>query len=138
MTHWLKTQDYPKLFSIEKSCVLQDANQEARVIRCQQQDLFASSIQSLIKDGCEVKQLALCWYDRVNFVLADDFSLRSIKFQEEILEQIGEIDTETQQQQLDADFFITTETFSGLLKDLLEVFINSVKSEKKQKLAVVV
>lgn len=58
MTSWLKHQNYSSSFSIEKSCVLQDANHESRVIRCKEQDLFAS-IQTLIKDGCEIKQLAL-------------------------------------------------------------------------------
>lgn len=138
MTHWLKTQDYPTIFSIEKACVLQDASQQTRIIRCQQQDLFASSIQALIKDGCEVKQLAMCWFDRVNFVLAEDCSLRSIKFQEEILAQVNEIDTETQQQRFDADFFITTETFSGLIKDLLGLFMNPEKQNKVQEVSSVV
>src|SRR5579883_3229123 len=40
LTSWLKHQQYPSSFSIEKNCVLQDPNQENRIIRCQQQDLF--------------------------------------------------------------------------------------------------
>ncbi len=63
-TSWLVNQDNPTEFSVEKSCVLQDPNQENRVIRCQMQDLFAGSIQSLIKDGCHAIQLGLCWHDR--------------------------------------------------------------------------
>ncbi len=122
MTHWLKSQNYPKEFSIEKSCVLQDPQQQKRVIRCQQQNLFAGSIQELIKDGCEVKQLAMCWQDRVNFVFADDFSVRSIQYQDEILTQAKDIESETREQQMDADFFIMTETLCGLLKDLINMF----------------
>jgi recombination associated protein RdgC len=128
MTHWLKNQSYPTEISVEKSAVLQDPQQQNRVIRCQQQDLFASSIQSLIKDGCEVKQLALCWQDRVNFVLADDFSLRSIQYQEDVLSAASDIETETRQQQFDADFFIMTETLDGLFSDLLKLFVKSEKS----------
>lgn len=123
MTNWLKTQNYPTIFSIEKACTLQDPNHQNRIIRCQEQNLFASGIQSLIKDGCEAKQLALIWQDRLNFTLADDFSIRGIKFQEEILAQVNEIDIENKQQQFDADFFITTETFSVFLKDLLNLFL---------------
>lgn len=130
ITHWLKHQDYPDTFAIEKSCVLQDPSQQSRVIRCQQQDLFASSIQALLKDGCEVKQLAFSWQDRVNFVLADDFSLRSIQYQEEILAQAKEIDTETKQQQFDADFFIMSETLSALLGDLVGLFMEMLNPEK--------
>lgn len=122
LTHWVKTQKYPNQFSIENACLLQDPERQNRMIRCQNQDLFASSILSLIKDGCEVKQLALKWQDRLDFVLADDFSIRSIKYEDEILQQVKEIDAETKQQQFDADFFIMTETLSHFLKDLLIAF----------------
>jgi recombination associated protein RdgC len=122
MTNWLNTQHYPTEFSIEKSCVLQDPNQENRIIRCQQQDLFATSIQSLLKDGCAVKQLSLCWQDRVNFALTEDFSIRTIQYQDEIKEQIKEIEAETKQQRFDADFLIMTGTLSALLVDLVSAF----------------
>ncbi|MBX3709912.1 MAG: recombination-associated protein RdgC [Gammaproteobacteria bacterium] len=123
MTSWLKHQNYSSSFSIEKSCVLQDTNHENRVIRCKEQDLFASSIQSLIKDGCEIKQLALNWQDRIDFVLLDDLSLQSIHFKDEIIAQVKEMEAGTKQQQFNADFLIMTETLNGLFKDLLGSFV---------------
>jgi recombination associated protein RdgC len=124
ITLWLKNQNYPNSFGIEKACVLQDPNQQNRVIRCQHQDLFANSIQSLIKDGCEVKQLGLSWQDHIHFVLsADDFSLRSIKYQEEILSQSRDLEAETRQQEFNANFFIMTETLAKLLVELRELFV---------------
>lgn len=131
MTGWLKNQDYPHNLAIEKACVLQDPNHQNRIIRCQEQNLFASAIQTLLKEGCEAKQLALSWQDRLHFILTDDFSIRGIKFQEELLTEINAIDAETKQQQLDADFFITTETFSLFLKDLLDLFLHEKKEENK-------
>jgi len=129
MAHWLKEKTYPSSFSVEKSGVLQDTDQQNRIIRCQQQDLFASSIQSLIKDGCEIKQLALSWKDQINFVLADDFSLRSIQFHDEIKEQAKEMEPETKQQHFDTDFIIMTEILSKLLTELLDLFA---KPQKQQ------
>ncbi len=122
MTSWLKHQNHSSSFSIEKSCVLQDANHESRVIRCKEQDLFASSIQSLIKEGCEIKQLALNWQDRIDFVLLDDLSLQSIRFKDEIIEQAKDMEAGTRQQQFNADFLIMSETLDGLFKDLLDSF----------------
>lgn len=127
ITQWLKDQHYPTSFAIEKACLLQDPNQQTRVIRCQHQDLFAPGIQALIKEGCEVKQLALSWQDRVNFVLIDTFVLRGLKFQEEILAQVKEMEAETKQQQFDADFFIMSEIITALLKDLLGLFLEPSK-----------
>jgi recombination associated protein RdgC len=122
MTSWLKHQNYSSSFSVEKSCMLQDTNHQSRVIRCKDQDLFASSIQSLIKDGCEIKQLALNWQDHIDFVLLDDLSIQSIRFKDEIIEQVKEMEAGTKQQQFNADFLIMTETFGGLVKDLLNSF----------------
>lgn len=123
MADWLKNKTYPSSLTVEKSAVLQDVNQKNRIIRCQQQDLFDGSIQSLLKEGCEVKQLALSWQDQIGFVLADNFLLRSIRFQDEIKEQTKDMEPETKQQQFDADFFIMTATLANLLQELLNLLV---------------
>lgn len=122
LTQWIKHKNYPDAFTIEKKGVLQDVNQKARVIRCQQQDLFVNSIHELIADGCELKQLALAWRDQIRFVLADDFTLRSVRFGDELINQVKEMEAETKQQKFMADFFLMTETLSTLLQDLLTLF----------------
>ena len=137
VTTWLKNQDYPEVFSVEKSCVLQDPNQQSRMIRCQQQDLFSTSIQSLVKDGCEAVQIALCWHDKIQFVLADDLSLRSVRLAEEDLAEIKEI-AETKQQRFDADLIMMSEMFAGLIKDLLSVFQKRQETSSEKKLAIAV
>src|SRR3990167_2408192 len=125
MTSWLKHQNYSSSFAVEKSCMLQDVNQQSRVIRCKEQNLFASSIQTLIEDGCEAKQLALTWHDCIDFILSDDLSLQTIRFHDEIVMQSKEMEAGTKQQQFNADFLIMTETLAGLLKDLLDLFVDS-------------
>lgn len=44
---------------------INEKKQKSRVIRRKDQDLFTSSIHSLVKDSCEIKQLALNWQDRI-------------------------------------------------------------------------
>jgi recombination associated protein RdgC len=121
MTSWLQHQNYSSSFSVEKACVLQDANYQPRVIRCREQDLFAPSIQSLLKEGCEVKQLALNWHDHVDFVLLGDFSIQSIRFKEKLIGEVDEMEAETALQQFHADFLIMTETLNGLFEDLVNL-----------------
>jgi recombination associated protein RdgC len=134
LTPWLKNQDYPSVFSVEKSCVLQDPNQQNRMIRCQQQDLFAESIQSLVKEGCDVIQLALCWHDKLNFIISDDLVLRSIRLADDDLVDFKD-EIETKQQKFDADFVMMTEIFSGLFTDLLALFLKGAEMNQKVKLA---
>jgi recombination associated protein RdgC len=131
MTHWLKNQSNPVEFEIAKACTLQDPQQQNRMVRCQHQDLLAPGIQTILKEGCEVKQLALCWHDRVNFTLADDFSLRNIHYEEEVIAAANDIDSESKQQQFDADFFIMAETLGGLFVDLMKVFVKSSAEERE-------
>jgi recombination associated protein RdgC len=77
-----------------------------------------------------VKQLALSWQDRVDFVMEENLLLRGIQYQEDVLMAVKEIDCETEQQQFDADFFIMSETLTALLQDLLKIF-SKVEVEKE-------
>lgn len=131
-TQWLKDKSYPQEFSIEKSCVLQDPDQQNRMIRCQQQDLFAASIQSLVKDGCEAIQLSLCWQDKITFTLSEDFTLKSIRLSDDDIAEIQD-EMETKEQKFDADFIMMTEMYAGLVNDLLTIFD---KSKEKESAAV--
>lgn len=118
MTHWVQHQSHPEDFAIEKACVLQDPSEQSRTIRCQQQSLLANAIQSLIDDGCRIKQLALSWQDQLEFTLTEDFLISGLKFQDKI--DVG--DAETAQQQFDSDFFVMTQTLTAFFKDLLLAF----------------
>jgi recombination associated protein RdgC len=129
ITSWLTRQNYPSIFSIEKSCVLQDPNHQKRVIRCQEQDLNSTSIKNFINEGCEVKQLALTWKDRVSFTLTEFFTLTKIKFQDEVMAGSSEMEAETAEQIFHVDFFIMTETLSPMLSDLLNVFTKNDESK---------
>jgi len=121
MTQWVK-ENAPEGFTIGQSCVMQDPQQERRVIRCQHQDLLANAIQSLMKDGCDISQLSLSWKDQLQFVLTPDFSIKSIQFQNAVIELSKADYTETPQQRFDADFVIMTEILTLLMDDLLSEF----------------
>jgi recombination associated protein RdgC len=122
MTDWLQKSSCPKSLTIDDACILQDPKKQGRIIRCQQQDLSVPSIQALIKDGCEVNQILLTWQDRISFSLKDDFTLRSLKYQDSLIEAAKESSTENEQDRFDADFIIMTETINKLLSDLLNYF----------------
>lgn len=119
MTTWLKSKKSPGVFTIEESCLMQDPSLTKRTIRCQNLDLFNQGIQTFLKEGCEVKQMEFSWHNRLSFIMADDFTLRSIRFEDDVITAAKEIETESKQQQFDADFFIMTQTLLGLFDDLL-------------------
>ncbi len=120
LTHWLAQHSYPQGLEIDKACVLHDPSQQSRTIRCQQQNLSASPIQSLLSDGCQVKQLAMTWQDRVSFNLNNEFLLRGVTFQDK-LQARESLDDQTAEQQFDVDFVLMTSAIAELMEDLLAV-----------------
>lgn len=122
LTQWVVTEDCPQSFLIEKACVLRDPDQNSRVIRCQQQDLSASAIQSLLNDSCEVQQLSLNWQDKISFTLVDDFTLKGIQYQDEVVQWASDQEGESAEEQFTADVYIMTKTVTALLLTLMELF----------------
>lgn len=131
-TNWIKTEEYPTHFVVEKNAVLQDPQLQKRIIRCREQNLFSSGIQSLIKEGCEVTQLALSWNDRVQFVLTDNFLVSNIQFLENVFAESDYSEADTKLLKFNADSLILTNLISAILKDLLALFIKNYNNESKK------
>jgi DNA recombination-dependent growth factor C len=60
--------------------------------------------------------------EHMEFNLRDDFSVVQIKYTDAVQDLALDIHTETAEQQLDASFFIMSQTVTEFVKDLLEVF----------------
>lgn len=124
MTNWILDDGLPRDFSVDQSCVLRDTQQQARKIRCQHQDLGVESIESFIKDGCEVQQLALNWQDKLSFTLVENFTIRSVKYHDVVLEAAKDEMAESEEQRFDTDFLIMTETLSPMLEMLQDLCVD--------------
>lgn len=121
MANWLRNNNAPKNLTIENNCVFQDPSNQRRMIRCAEQDLFAASMQTLLKEGCEISQISLTWNDQVTFTLKDDFTLQSITYPDSVIALAEESSTEDIQDRFDTDFIIMTGVLRDLLNDLAQV-----------------
>ncbi len=70
----------------------------------------------------------LDWQNRIKFTLDHNFSLTSVKFADELLDQNSDIDSEDVAQRLDADFFLLTSEISCLV----DALVNALGGEAKQ------
>ncbi len=132
LTHWLVKQDYPTSFAINQACLLGDPNNEKRMLRCQQQNLFAPSFQNLLKDGFMANQLSITWHDNLDFMLNHEFSLTGLRYQDEIKSQADEAVLETATHRLDADLLVMAGTISAMLKELIPLFKADVEKITKK------
>ncbi len=123
MTSWLRRSYVPENLLIEDACVMIDPSVEGGTIRCRRQDLQSKNIQSFLRDGCEINQMALTWREQVSFVLCHDFTFKQLRFLDAVREVVDDIQAETPEQQFDADFVIMTETLQEMMNAMLAFFV---------------
>ncbi|WP_199610811.1 recombination-associated protein RdgC [Flocculibacter collagenilyticus] len=121
MTDWLKSQNLPAGYEFGSDAELKSTDEEEAVVKYKQQDLGSDEIQLHIEHNKLVTKLALLWHDNVNFMLADDFSLKRIKFTDLLKEQNEDIPKEDMATKLDADFALMSGEINMLLNELIEI-----------------
>lgn len=123
MTQWLTDQtSMPHDLMIGDECELQDPSDEGAIVRCRRQDLAADEIQTHLDAGKQAKKLSLNWADKINFVLAEDLSLKKVKFSDELLEQAAESEADDAYARFDADFTLMKLEFEEFLPRFADFF----------------
>lgn len=92
MTDWLLVDSAPADFMAGDACELRDADDDAGVVRCRGQDLGSEEILNHLRARKLVTKLALNWDARLDFVLADDLSLKRLQVAEALLDELNDED----------------------------------------------
>lgn len=119
MTEWLNEGTVPAGFALEDEAELRSALEHGGIIRCKEQDLVSEEIKGHLLADKLVTKLALNWSETVSFVLADDLSIKRLKFSEELREQNDDVISESHAAKMDADFALMTGELSKFVPELV-------------------
>ena len=127
MAHWLKEQEPPVGFTVDRECELKSANEEKAVVRYARHPLDIEEVQAHIDGGKLPTKLAMTWDDRVSFVLTDRLQLRKVQFLDTVFEG-----TKADDGGFDVDAAIATGELRKLIPDLVTALDGEVEAASLQ------
>lgn len=124
MTTWVKESTPPHGFALGEEVSLRHPKDHS-VVTCKFKDLTSTEVLNHVANHMYVTSLALCWKDRVSFVINEAFSFSKVAFSFEVTDADDSVQ-ETAAEQFDADFVLMTAELRALIINLLPTIDNPV------------
>ncbi|WAJ71419.1 recombination-associated protein RdgC [Catenovulum adriaticum] len=120
-TEWMRG-DHPSDFSLGTEVELKDFAEDEGTLRIKNLSLDSDDLQNHLNNGKQVTKIAVDWDDTLSCVLADDSSIKRIKFSDVVKEQNEDITDEDKMARLDADFALMSGELTRFIERLKAVY----------------
>jgi len=119
MTDWLKQPaDRPAWLEIGDQIELR-ATGDSAVIRGRQVDLDGEEMQAALESGYQATRLGITVNEDLSLVLADDLSLKSLRFSDAVLDEAAETETDDEKARVEADFILMARIMGQAIDTLI-------------------
>ena len=120
LTNWVRGGELPVGFQLGEQCELRDVQETTNTVKVRGQDLRSEEVLQHIEAGKQVTKLELHWREAVDFVIGDDLIIRRVKFRDELLEQVENLDDA--RAQFDQEFGLMTLELGRFIGEAIGAF----------------
>ncbi len=123
MSQWLKDRP-PENWQLSGEYLLKDP-QDERVARFKDQtvnDVENHFVNDLIDDGYLLQKLGIKYKSYFKALIQDELQIKNLKFDDELVKENDELNSEDELVRFDADFALMTDTISDFTDDLIKTF----------------
>jgi recombination associated protein RdgC len=120
LTNWVRGDELPAGFALGEQCELRDVQETTNTVKVRGQDLRSDEVLQHIEAGKQVTKLELHWREAIDFVIGDDLIIRRVKFRDELLEQVENLDDA--RAQFDQEFGLMTLELGRFIDDAMAAF----------------
>lgn len=124
MAQWLREQEPPTGFTIDRECELKSASEDKAVVKYGRHPLDIEEVQAHIDAGKLPTRLAMTWDDRVSLTLTEGLHIKKLSFLDTVFEG-----TKSDDSGFDTDVAIATGELCKLIPDLIEALGGETESE---------
>jgi len=121
LTGWLKGSA-PQGFELQDECELRDTGEEGGIVRLRHHGLDGSEIAVHLDAGKSVVKLAVKYQDRLACILADDASIKRLKFLDVIQEEAADTEAEDAAARFDVDFSLMSLELRNFIQLIIKLY----------------
>lgn len=121
MTGWL-ADGVPTDFELGDECELREPVEGGGVVRVRNQDLQADEVLNHLEAGKLVTRIGVSWEERVACILADDLSIKRLRFLDLVMDEAADVDADDPVARFDADFALLSLELARFLPCWLDAF----------------
>ena len=121
LTGWLQGKP-PADFDLQDECELRDTGEDGGIVRLRRQDLAGDEMAVHLTAGKQAVKLAVAWDERLSCVLADDTSVKRLRFLDIIQQEAADSEAETYAEMFDVDFSLMTLQLRQFIERLVAVY----------------